>query len=87
MVNKEIIYKKIFIKFLKEHKSYRSYFQNVKESRGDAIQLLNDLISRGQTKELIMVGFDWSSTQEGPNYWSKLHRKWCEIVSNIQTLI
>ena len=41
-------------------------------------------IKNGSEKAIIMSAFTWDRTQEGGNYWSKLHEKMFEYLEKIE---
>jgi hypothetical protein len=71
--------REIFINFLKENDAYEFFDINLKKRNRN----LWTLFHKEYPMDYIGHSFDWDNTQEGSNYWRKLHYKWTELLKKM----
>ena len=81
------IYSKHFIKFLRENNCYDEYLYNIKSENGsdgrERWSHPRDIVSffhkyYAEPYRWILSSFEWSVTNEGYDFWSKINDTWCE---------
>lgn len=90
---------KIFLNFLKENNALYAYKKEVlkynksKKNPTNLYEQINPFVNKKLFGEyafgngfrgLIIVAFPWGCTNEGQDFWSKLHTKWIIMVDNLK---
>lgn len=79
--SKRVKIRSILFGFLRKHGCLREYITNIKNEYGENYKDgLNSLIDRGDYTRLITFPFTWSFTEEGEEYWTEVHKEWCDYV-------
>jgi hypothetical protein len=63
------------MRFLKESRLLKTFSREVDKSNYSK-GFFEEYIETTQDFDLINCAFDWSSTKEGHNYWSRIHNDW-----------
>lgn len=77
--------KKQFTEFLKKHKAYSDYCENIKTcSQDEDFHNITEFLSeyRKEPDTFILNAFVWDKTPQKHNYWSNLNYSWKEICEN-----
>jgi hypothetical protein len=90
---------KIFLNFLKENNALYTYKKDVlkynksKKNSTNLYEQINPFVNKklfsenafdGGFRGLIIGAFPWGYTNEGTDFWSKLHTKWVITVDNLK---
>ena len=75
MNNKEILSKKLFIRFLKEENIYNQYRKNLNEFTFNDVYYREKNLSRTNPID----SFTWSSSKEGSAFWLNYFYKYQDI--------
>lgn len=70
---------KVLIGFLKENGAYSSF---VKECKKFGNKTMEEMFDHINCHEFIMCAFNWSESENGPEYWEDLDARWNEICDN-----
>lgn len=81
MDEKIIVRKKIFLRFLKENNSLKSFLQNFNMGYfyGNIDELVKYEIICNSCNEISST-FSWAMSKEGFNHWDNLDRKWRKLL-------
>jgi len=75
--------KKTFDEFLKKHRVYGKYYQNIRTSNLTVEWMIENVIKNNEEDMLISGAFGWLNTPEGDDFWSNIDYLWREYYDKI----
>ena len=74
----------LFVDFLVENGAYSNYFKEVHKQTGTKIdKIIEDICREKVLGSIISRTLVWEETEQGGEYWVKLHRKWRNYFTRI----
>src|SRR5690554_3221376 len=70
--------KKTFFEFLKKNRCLKAFNGNL--SKRNDVGGVNEYLWTVRPKDYVSAAFTWSETEQGHDYWSKIHEKWLDAI-------